>query len=373
VDGAVSVLFRSPTRQLQTAERAAMILRPERRAMARNDRRSPFPDSDSEILTASPAAQLLDELALYRYRPLPDEPDPRPLPEPGDVRAQLDNAVEAFGAMLTGTLADLLWPFVNLLHRKLDRIERELDLNEQAQRRAHTEQDGSEVKSVELDRALDQSGHQPDRTPQRLRIRPRPCRRTLRGRDRFRLASAHRIDGQSPVAHRLDDCLAMRAPAGASTSVSARRRAAMNSRLSIAPATAALPARNGVASGAATACRRSRRTDRCGNRLWRSARGQRPSTSFFKEQSAKLAVPKARHRDCAGATATGSGYQRTCGLSPKPLTRTDVDSRRFLIVRLPGFDCGYNAVKPSRKLGFRLRECRDRGKNFCKIFLQAQL
>jgi hypothetical protein len=35
-------------------------------AMARNDRRSPFPDSDSEI---SPTAQLLDELALYGYRP----------------------------------------------------------------------------------------------------------------------------------------------------------------------------------------------------------------------------------------------------------------------------------------------------------------
>ena len=64
--------------------------------------------------------------------------------------------------MLTGTrleddLDDLLWSFVNLFHRKLDRIERELDSNEQAQRRGQAEQDGSEVKSVELERLINQS------------------------------------------------------------------------------------------------------------------------------------------------------------------------------------------------------------------------
>ncbi|MGH7060322.1 MAG: DUF2493 domain-containing protein, partial [Stellaceae bacterium] len=59
--------------------------------------------------------------------------------------------------MLTGTrleddLADLLWSFVNLFHRKIDRIETELDRNETAQRRSQAEQDGSEVKSVEIER-----------------------------------------------------------------------------------------------------------------------------------------------------------------------------------------------------------------------------
>ncbi|MFZ3235978.1 MAG: hypothetical protein WA417_02020 [Stellaceae bacterium] len=88
---------------------------------------------------------------LYSYRPGQDEPGPRPPPEPDAVQAQLDRIVEAFGAMLTGTrleddLADLLWSFVNLFHRKVDRIERELDSNEQAQRRGQAEQDGSEVK-----------------------------------------------------------------------------------------------------------------------------------------------------------------------------------------------------------------------------------
>ena len=49
-------------------------------------------------------------------------------------------------------LDDLLWSTVNLFHRATDRIERELDDNEQAQRRGQREQDGSEVKSVELER-----------------------------------------------------------------------------------------------------------------------------------------------------------------------------------------------------------------------------
>ena len=49
-------------------------------------------------------------------------------------------------------LDDLLWSTVNLFHRATDRIERELDDNEQGQRRLQREQDGSEVKSVELER-----------------------------------------------------------------------------------------------------------------------------------------------------------------------------------------------------------------------------
>src|SRR6202045_5441867 len=131
--------------------------------MSRTESTFPFPDTDTdnEPHTASSTAHLLDELPLHGHRPGQDEPDPRPLPEPDAVRGQLDAMVEAFSAMLTGTrleddLADLLWSFVNLFHRKTDRIERELDANEQAQRRGQAEQDGSEVKSVELERLIAQ-------------------------------------------------------------------------------------------------------------------------------------------------------------------------------------------------------------------------
>jgi hypothetical protein len=131
--------------------------------MTHDDSTFLFPDTDTEAEahTASPTAHLLDELALYGHRPGEGEPDPRPMPEADAVQAQLDAIVEAFSATLSGTrleddLADLLWSFVNLFHRKTDRIERELDTNEQAQRRAQAEQDGSEVKSVELERLIDQ-------------------------------------------------------------------------------------------------------------------------------------------------------------------------------------------------------------------------
>ena len=131
--------------------------------MSRNETIYPFSDGDTdpEFHAASATAHLLDELALCGHRPGQDEPDPRPLPEPDAVQGQLGAMVEAFSAMLTGTrleddLADLLWSFVNLFHRKVDRIERDLDVNEQAQRRGQAEQDGSEVKSVELERLIAQ-------------------------------------------------------------------------------------------------------------------------------------------------------------------------------------------------------------------------
>jgi hypothetical protein len=118
-------------------------------------------DADPEMHAASATAHLLDELVLHGHRAGQDEPDPRPLPEPDTVCGHLNSAVEALSVMLTGTrleddLADLLWSFVNLFHRKVDRVERELDLNEQAQRRSQAEQDGSEVKSVELERLIAQ-------------------------------------------------------------------------------------------------------------------------------------------------------------------------------------------------------------------------
>ena len=122
-----------------------------------------FPDTEpsDELHASSPTAHLLDELALYGHRPGRDEPDSRPLPEADMVRAELGAIVDGFAAMLTDTrleddLDDLLWSFVNLFHRKIGRVERDLDANEQAQRRSQLEQNGSEVRSVELERLLDQ-------------------------------------------------------------------------------------------------------------------------------------------------------------------------------------------------------------------------
>ncbi len=109
----------------------------------------------------SPTAHLLEELALYAHRPHQDEPDPRPLPEAETCEAALGDIFDILAQMLGETrleddLADLLWSFVNLFHRRIDRIQRDLDDNEDAQRRSQREQDGSEIRSVELERLIAQ-------------------------------------------------------------------------------------------------------------------------------------------------------------------------------------------------------------------------
>src|SRR4051812_17701393 len=118
------------------------------------------PDRDHEPHhAASSTASLLTELQLFGHRPFQDEPDSRPLPDPHQVGTALADIFDALVATLTDTrlepdLEDLLWSTVNLFHRAADRVERELDGNEQAQRRSQKEQDGSEVRSVELERLL---------------------------------------------------------------------------------------------------------------------------------------------------------------------------------------------------------------------------
>ncbi|GLI95331.1 hypothetical protein LMG27198_43230 [Methylocystis echinoides] len=98
---------------------------------------------------------------MHGYRPLSDEPDPRPLPSSDAASPALDSAVEALSGLFLDTrletdLPDLLWSFVNLFHRKVQRIDRELDDNETAQRRSQAEQDASEIRSVELERLIAQ-------------------------------------------------------------------------------------------------------------------------------------------------------------------------------------------------------------------------
>ncbi len=106
---------------------------------------------------ASSTAHLLDELQLYGWRPFQDDPDPRPLPDSALIVGAVSDIFDALAGTLGDTrlepdLENLLWSAVNLFHRAVARIERELDDNEQAQRRSQREQDGSEVKSVELER-----------------------------------------------------------------------------------------------------------------------------------------------------------------------------------------------------------------------------
>ncbi|AID34364.2 hypothetical protein GCM10007881_43860 [Mesorhizobium huakuii] len=117
----------------------------------------PFDDAHEPYHASSPTDRVILELQMYGHRPHQDDPDARPLPDDEVIRAGLAGIVETFAGMLGDTrlepdLDDLLWSFANVFHRAAERVARSLDRNEEAQRSSQQEQDGSEVKSVELER-----------------------------------------------------------------------------------------------------------------------------------------------------------------------------------------------------------------------------
>ncbi len=111
--------------------------------------------SDFELLhTSSPTDHLLTELQLYGHRPFQDEPDTRPLPEADAAGGAVADIFDALVSTLADTrvepdLENLLWSTVNLFHRAGDRVQRELDRNEDDQKRSQKEQDGSEIRSAQ--------------------------------------------------------------------------------------------------------------------------------------------------------------------------------------------------------------------------------
>jgi YspA, cpYpsA-related SLOG family len=116
--------------------------------------------TDFEPLHASSSTDhVLTELQLYGYRPFQDDPDPRPLPEANAIGAAVADIFDALVTTLPETrlepdLESLLWSTVNLFHRAADRVQRDLDDNEDAQKRSQKEQDSSEIRSVELERLV---------------------------------------------------------------------------------------------------------------------------------------------------------------------------------------------------------------------------
>jgi hypothetical protein len=106
--------------------------------------------------SSSPTEHVLSELQLYGYRPLEGEADLRGVPDGQQIAVAVADIFDALIATFCDTsldadLDEVLWSTVNTFHRAADRIARKLDDNEQAQKRGQSEQDGSEVKSVQLE------------------------------------------------------------------------------------------------------------------------------------------------------------------------------------------------------------------------------
>ena len=120
-----------------------------------------FEDGAEPFHAGSSTDALLNELQLYGWRKFEDGPDPRPLPDPTQSAGAVYDSFDAIqGAIENTRLADdlqsILWDQVNVWQRALDRMQKLLDQNEQDQRTAQREQDGSEIKSVELETLLNE-------------------------------------------------------------------------------------------------------------------------------------------------------------------------------------------------------------------------
>ncbi len=113
----------------------------------------------AEPAALSPTAHLLDELQLFGWRSNGDEPDPRPLPDANTAQGAVADMADALIATFSDTrlecdLETLLWSLAYLFHRQIAVVERALDRNEQRQRESQHDQDGSEIRSVELERLI---------------------------------------------------------------------------------------------------------------------------------------------------------------------------------------------------------------------------
>lgn len=104
----------------------------------------------------APTARIIENLELHGYRPSGGEVDTRPLPEDKTISYAMADIFDALVSTLSDTslerdLPDLLWSTVNIFHKSAERAQRELDSNVDEQRRSQDRQDGSEIRSVELE------------------------------------------------------------------------------------------------------------------------------------------------------------------------------------------------------------------------------
>jgi hypothetical protein len=158
---------------------------------------------------ASPTDQIVQELQLYGYRPSEDEADPRPVPEDRIIEGAVADIFDALISTVADTsldpdLDDLLWSTVNMFHRAVERADRKLDDNEQAQKRLQREQDGSEVKSVQLERLIDLGQSLIERRDSLEVFRDSAADHYLRATG-SPWSPAHRLARQPSPPHRRDD------------------------------------------------------------------------------------------------------------------------------------------------------------------------
>lgn len=104
----------------------------------------------------SQTAAALDHLALHGAPPPPNDTDHRSLPSDHEVELAMSCLFETANSLLSGSqleddLEEVLWLLTNVFQRRMISLERHIDDNDGELRDMLRTQDGSEVKSVELE------------------------------------------------------------------------------------------------------------------------------------------------------------------------------------------------------------------------------
>ena len=120
--------------------------------------------------TSSQTAMACEQAALFGATPGPDEFDNREIWNEEEALAGIEEAIHILAGVVApdGTqLADeresLLWGFVNTLHAQVQRLDRGIDKIAPEMKDLQCEQDGSEIKSCELERLTDRVQNLGDR------------------------------------------------------------------------------------------------------------------------------------------------------------------------------------------------------------------
>ena len=150
----------------------------------------------------SQTAMACKQAALFGATPGPDEFDNREIWNEDEALAGIEEAIHILagavapdGTQLADERESLLWGFVNTLHAQVQRLDRGIDKIAPEMKDLQREQDGSEIKSRELERLTDRVQNLGDRRDAFETMRE-PRRRGIPRRDRRHLASAQRVAQQ---------------------------------------------------------------------------------------------------------------------------------------------------------------------------------
>ena len=127
--------------------------------------------------TSSQTAMACEQAALFGATPGPDEFDNREIWNEDEALAGIEEAIHILagtvapdGTQLADERESLLWGFVNALHAQVQRLDRGIDKIAPEMKDLGQEQDGSEIKSRELELLTDGS-----RTSAIAATPSRPC------------------------------------------------------------------------------------------------------------------------------------------------------------------------------------------------------